>query len=45
MVEVLLKNRANVNATNLQGLTALRWTDSIGDKEVADLLRKQGAKE
>ena len=44
VVDVLLANKADVNAEDLQGWTALRWAEAAGDKEVAELLRKNGGK-
>jgi ankyrin repeat protein len=44
-VKLLLQRGAKVDAKDVQGLTALRWATMQTNIEVADLLRKAGAKE
>ena len=35
---------ANINATDTSGATTLDWAFKVGEKEIADLLRKHGSK-
>ena len=44
VVELLITAGADVNAVNLRGQTALDLAESKEQKEIADLLRKHGAK-
>ena len=44
IVQLLLANRANVNATALSGKTALDYALKAGHTETADLLRQHGGK-
>ncbi|MBQ4401588.1 MAG: ankyrin repeat domain-containing protein, partial [Synergistaceae bacterium] len=43
--EILLKYRADVNAKDNKGKTALKWAKHNKHNEVAQLLRNHGAKE
>jgi cytohesin len=45
LVKLLLANKADVNAKDAAGATALKVAEDEGRKDVAELLRKQGAKE
>ena len=45
MVELLLANGADVNARNWEDRTALDWAESLGYKDMTDLLRRHGAKQ
>ena len=44
VVELLITAGTDVNAVNLRGQTALDLAESKEQKEIADLLRKHGAK-
>jgi len=44
-VKLLVQKGAKVDARDVQGMTALRWATMQNNKEMADLLRKAGAKE
>jgi ankyrin repeat protein len=43
-LRTLLQQKANVNAPQLDGTTAIHWAARLGDLEVADLLIRAGAK-
>jgi ankyrin repeat protein len=45
VAELLLANRADVNATTVDGETPLHWAAAVGDKDVVELLSKHGGHE
>jgi cytohesin len=44
IIELLIANSVNVNAKNLTDKTPLDWANTFNRTEIADLLRKHGAK-
>src|SRR5215207_1772487 len=42
-LRALLQQKANVNAPQLDGTTAMHWAAQLGDQKAADLLIQEGA--